>query len=87
MVKSTAILNSICKSTYNSVYCLYAVRVHTWIYSGQVTEPDWGVVSSTTTALVILWLINPTLFSDQMLMMLGFPLKKKKIHKENQHTP
>lgn len=51
--------------------------VQTWIYSGQVTEPDWGVVSSTTTALVIFLLIKPTLFSAQMLMILGFPLEKK----------
>lgn len=52
--------------------------VQTWIYSGQVTEPDWGVVSSTTTALVIFLLIKPTLFSAQMLMILGFPLEKKR---------
>lgn len=53
------------------------MMVQTWIYSGQVTEPDWGVVSSTTTALVIFLLIKPTLFSAQMLMRLGFPLENK----------
>lgn len=49
----------------------------TWIYWGHTTDPDCGVLSSTTIALVVLLLTKPTLFSAQILMMLGFPWKKK----------
>ena len=47
--------------------------VPTWIYWGHTTDPDCGVLSSTTIALVVLLLTKPTLFSAQILMMLGFP--------------